>query len=56
LNFFSAGFDLRELAVADLDHQERLWLSSDQFHHAVHRCPVPVIAAVDGVAYGHRPR
>jgi enoyl-CoA hydratase/carnithine racemase len=49
---FSAGFDLREFAVADPGHQERLWLSSDQFHHAVHRFPVPVIAAVDGVAYG----
>ena len=49
---FSAGFDLGEFAVADPGHQERLWLSSDQFHHAVHRFPVPVIAAVDGVAYG----
>jgi enoyl-CoA hydratase/carnithine racemase len=49
---FSAGFDLREFAVADPGHQERLWRSSDQFHHAVHRFPVPVIAAVDGIAYG----
>ena len=45
---FSTGFDLREFAVTDPGHQERLWLSSDQFHHAVHRFPVPVIAAVDG--------
>jgi enoyl-CoA hydratase/carnithine racemase len=49
---FSTGFDLREFAVTDPGHQERLWLSSDQFHHAVHRFPVPVIAAVDGIAYG----
>jgi enoyl-CoA hydratase/carnithine racemase len=49
---FSTGFDLREFAVADPGHQERLWRSSDQFHHAVHRFPVPAIAAVDGVAYG----
>ena len=49
---FSAGFDLREFAVTDPGHRERLWLSSDQFHHAVHRFPVPMIAAVDGIAYG----
>jgi enoyl-CoA hydratase/carnithine racemase len=48
---FSAGFDLREFAVTDPGHIERLWRSSDQFHHAVHRFPLPVIAAVDGVAY-----
>src|SRR5580693_1114929 len=49
---FSAGFDLREFAVTDPGHQERLWRSSDLFHHAVYRFPVPVIAAVDGIAYG----
>ena len=49
---FSAGFDLREFAVTDPAHTERLWRSSDPFHHAVHRFPVPVIAAVDGIAYG----
>jgi enoyl-CoA hydratase len=49
---FGAGFDLREFAVTDAGHQERLWRSSDLFHHAVHRFPVPVIAAVDGIAYG----
>ena len=48
---FSAGFDLREFAVTDPGHIERLWQSSDLFHHAVHRFPVPVIAAVDGIAY-----
>jgi enoyl-CoA hydratase/carnithine racemase len=48
---FSAGFDLREFTVTDPGHTERLWRSSDLFHHAVHRFPLPVIAAVDGVAY-----
>jgi enoyl-CoA hydratase/carnithine racemase len=49
---FSAGFDLREFTLTDPDHTERLWRSSDLFHHAVLRFPVPVIAAVDGIAYG----
>lgn len=49
---FSAGFDLAEFAVTGPAHQQRLWDSSDRFHHAVHRFPLPVIAAVDGVAYG----
>jgi enoyl-CoA hydratase len=49
---FSAGFDLAEFAVADPAHQQRLWASSDRFHHVIHRFPLPVIAAVDGVAYG----
>jgi enoyl-CoA hydratase/carnithine racemase len=49
---FSAGFDLREFADTDPAHVARLWKSSDEFHHAVYRFPVPVIAAVDGIAYG----
>jgi enoyl-CoA hydratase/carnithine racemase len=49
---FSAGFDLREFDITEPGHQERLWESSDLFHHAVYRFPVPVIAAVDGIAYG----
>jgi enoyl-CoA hydratase/carnithine racemase len=49
---FSAGFDMREFTVTGPGHSERLWRSSDLFHHAVHRFPVPVIAAVDGAAYG----
>src|ERR1700691_6329734 len=28
---FSAGFDLREFAVTDPGHSERLWRSSDRF-------------------------
>jgi len=49
---FSAGFDLREFTLTDPAQTERLWRSSDQFHHAVCRFPLPVIAAVDGIAYG----
>ena len=49
---FSAGFDVQEFAVTGPRHSERLWQSSNLFHHAVHRFPVPVIAAVDGIAYG----
>jgi enoyl-CoA hydratase/carnithine racemase len=48
---FSAGFDLQEFTDQDPDHQKRLWASSDRFHEAVYRFPVPTIAAVDGVAY-----
>ena len=48
---FSAGFDLREFTLTDPAHIERIWQSSDRFHHAVHRFPLPVIAAVDGIAY-----
>src|ERR1700735_1341396 len=38
---FSAGFDLREFAVTDPGHIERLWRSPDQFHHPGHRFPLP---------------
>lgn len=48
---FSAGFDLGELQNPDAAFQQYLWQSSDRFHQAVHRFPLPVIAAVDGVAY-----
>jgi enoyl-CoA hydratase len=47
---FSAGFDLKEFEIADGEHQERLWASSDRFHHTVLRCPLPTIAAVNGAA------
>jgi enoyl-CoA hydratase/carnithine racemase len=47
---FSAGFDLTEFADPDPLHQERLWRSSDRFHHTVLRCPIPVVAAVNGAA------
>jgi enoyl-CoA hydratase/carnithine racemase len=47
---FSAGFDLAEFANPDASHQERLWRSSDRFHHTILRCPLPVVAAVNGPA------
>jgi len=49
---FSAGFDLGEFASDDPDLQARLWPSSDRFHHAVMRFPLPTIAAVNGAALG----
>lgn len=50
-NCFSAGFDLEEFANPDPGHQKRLWDTSDQFHQGILRFPVPVVAAIDGVAY-----
>lgn len=48
---FSAGFDLGEFRnLGDPAHAERLWASSDRFHHALLACPVPTIAAVNGPA------
>jgi len=47
---FSAGFDLDEFADNEPGFQDRLWASSDRFHHAVLRFPVPTIAAVNGAA------
>src|SRR5262245_133739 len=51
-DFFSAGFDLKEFAAAasvPALHQ-RLWASSDRFHHGLLRFPLPLIAAVNGPA------
>ncbi len=47
---FSAGFDLREFGIDEPGFQDRLWASSDRFHHAVLRFPLPTIAAVNGAA------
>ncbi len=47
---FCAGFDLSEFADPDPAHQQRLWDSSDRFHHRVLRFPLPVVAAVNGAA------
>ncbi len=47
---FSAGFDLSEFAVDDRAFQRQLWESSDRFHHALLRFPLPLIAAVNGPA------
>ena len=47
---FSAGFDLREFGIDEPGFQDRLWTSSDRFHHALFRFPLPTIAAVNGAA------
>ncbi|HEX5587159.1 MAG TPA: enoyl-CoA hydratase/isomerase family protein [Acidimicrobiia bacterium] len=47
---FCAGFDLAEFGSDDTEVQSRLWPSSDRFHHAVLRFPVPTVAAVNGAA------
>ncbi len=49
---FSAGFDLREFeqAAGDAMFAERLWASSDRYHHTVLTCPLPTIAVVNGPA------
>jgi len=49
---FSAGFDLSEfqLAAQDPAFHRRLWASSDRFHQACIRFPLPLIAAVNGPA------
>jgi enoyl-CoA hydratase/carnithine racemase len=47
---FCAGFDLGEFGDLAPQHQQRLWASSDRFHHTVMRFPLPTIAAVNGPA------
>ena len=47
---FSAGFDLAEFAIDEPGVQDRLWASSDRFHHALLRFPLPTVAAVNGPA------
>jgi len=49
---FSAGFDLSEFTAAADDPAltDRLWASSDRFHHTVLDFPLPTIAAVNGPA------
>jgi len=47
---FSAGFDLDEFTKPDL--QDRLWASSDRWHRTVLGFPLPVVAGVNGPAYG----
>jgi enoyl-CoA hydratase len=49
---FSAGFDLAEFprSLEDEAYARTLWKSSDRYHHAVLRFPVPTIAAVNGAA------
>lgn len=51
---FSAGFDLEDFAAASTDERlhEALWASSDRYHLALLRFPLPLVAAIDGVALG----
>ncbi|MCC6213253.1 MAG: enoyl-CoA hydratase/isomerase family protein [Polyangiaceae bacterium] len=51
---FSAGFDLEEFGIAATDEafHARLWASSDRYHQALLRFPLPLLAAVDGAALG----
>lgn len=47
---FCAGFDLSEFGLDGPGDQERLWRSSDRFHHACLEFPLPLVAAVNGPA------
>ena len=49
---FSAGFDLKEFekGMGDKDFNDKLWASSDRFHHTMLSFPLPIIAAVNGPA------
>jgi enoyl-CoA hydratase len=47
---FCAGFDLSEFSVDEPGFQDRLWRSSDRFHHTVLQFPLPIIAAIQGAA------
>ena len=47
---FSAGFDLGEFSDPAPEHQRQLWASSDRFHHGCLCFPLPMIAAVNGLA------
>jgi enoyl-CoA hydratase len=47
---FCSGFDLDEFAATDPEVQARLWPSSDRFHDAVLRFPLPTVAVVNGPA------
>src|SRR5262245_37162999 len=49
---FCGGFDLSEFgpAAEDAALGAQLWASSDRMHHAVLRCAVPVVCALNGPA------
>lgn len=51
---FSAGFDLDEFgrAMQEPGLYDRIWASSDPYHERLLRFPLPIVAAVDGVAFG----
>jgi enoyl-CoA hydratase len=47
---FSAGFDLDEFSRPEL--ADDLWASSDRWHRTLLEFPLPMVAAVNGAAYG----
>jgi enoyl-CoA hydratase len=47
---FSAGFDLDEFTKPEL--ADELWASSDRWHRTILEFPLPIVAAVNGAAYG----
>lgn len=51
---FSAGFDLEEFtrAAEEPGLYERIWASGDPYHRALLEFPLPLVAAVGGVALG----
>jgi enoyl-CoA hydratase/carnithine racemase len=50
---FSAGFDLDEFGrLGEPEFAAGLWASSDRWHRMVLEFPLPLVAAVNGAAYG----
>lgn len=49
---FSAGYDIKEEATYGRDEMLAMYLEREPWHWGVASCPVPVIAAVHGVAWG----
>jgi enoyl-CoA hydratase len=47
---FSAGFDLDEFSRPEF--ADDLWASSDRWHRTLLEFPLPMVAAVNGAAYG----
>ena len=49
---FSAGTDINELAALDVEGARQASLRGQRLCEAIERCPVPVIAAINGLAAG----
>ncbi|WP_176594127.1 enoyl-CoA hydratase/isomerase family protein [Sphingobium sp. EM0848] len=49
---FSAGYDVKELATFDPDEQLWDYYRRDQWMWTIASCKIPVIAALNGMAYG----